>query len=290
MSHDNQSQQQHHHGIHFTLDGERYVAEEPRLTPDHILCHFGRRDPDKYALIEVKESGDRVSFAGKGHEPIDLHNGEQFVSVHHHPAKEIRFFLDAEEYETTDRFQTPNDILKNFGKKDPQSFYLVEVKPDGERKSFQGKGDETIEIHHDENFVTVKVGPTPVSDVPPNGLDVFAAGMTTLGFMVEIVDRSVGRLKFAYVVDLGTHAGKTVTLGFDVPKTFPIDPPGGPHVSPQIHGGKAQGTVHPTSNIHASPFGGDFEYWSRPYPSWQTENSKTAATYMAYIRQLWATQ
>ena len=186
MSHDNQNHPQHHHGIHFTLDGERHVAEEPRLTPGHILRHFGHRDPDKYALVEVKENGDRVSFADKGHEPIDLHNGEQFVSVHHHHSHEIRFFLDAEEYTTTDRSQTPNEILQTFGKKDPQSFYLVEVKQDGERKSFQGKGGETIEIHRDENFVTVKVGPTPVSDVPANGVDVFAAGMTLWSMMVYL--------------------------------------------------------------------------------------------------------
>lgn len=204
--------------------------------------------------------------------------------------QEIHFSLDAEPFTTAERFHTPNEILRDFGHKDPQGFYLVEVKEDGERKSFQGKGDEKIVVHDGENFITVKVGPTPVSDVPPNGVEVFTAGLTALGYAVKILDANAGSMQFPYVVEVGKHTGKTVTLGFFVPKTFPVDPPSGPHVNPQIHGGKAQGQEHPTSNIHASPFGGDFEYWSRPYPSWQAETSKTVATYMAYIRQLWATQ
>ena len=219
-------------------------------------------------------------------------NEDQFVSEHHHHhhGDEIYFFLDAERFTTTERVQTPDEILQTFGHKDPEGYYLVEVKEDGERTSFQGKGDERIDIHNGENFITVKVGPTPVSDVPPTGINVFAAELAALGYQPQVIDSNAGRLQFAYIVEVGKYAGKLVTLGFEVSKDFPLTPPGGPHVSPQIHGARSTGQGHPTANIQASPFAGGFEYWSRPYPNWQAETSKRVATYMAYIRQLWATQ
>lgn len=289
---DNQNDQHHHHhGIHFTLNGERYVSNDVRVTPDHILHQYGHKNPEHNVLVKVEPNGGRISFAGKGEEPIELHNGDQFESVHHHHHDHvIHFELDAEKLTTTQRVHTPDEILRDFGHKDPAGYYLVEVKEDGERRSFQGKGEDKIEIHDGENFITVKVGPTPVSDVPPPGIDVFAAGLAALGYAVQIVDRNAGRLQFAYVVEVGKYAGKAVTIGFDVPKDFPLTTPSGPHVSPLIHGAKSIGQTHPTSNIQASNFPGTFEYWSRPYPNWQQETSKTVATYMAYIRQLWATQ
>ena len=81
------------------------------------------------------------------------------VVVQHH---EIHFFVDGEPHETNQRQWTPNEIIKEFGEKDPATNYLVRI--GGPHPiSYQGKGDEPIEIHDGEKFQIVSTGPTPVS-------------------------------------------------------------------------------------------------------------------------------
>jgi hypothetical protein len=77
---------------------------------------------------------------------------------HHH---EIHFFVDGEPAETDQKELTPNQIIKNFGDKDPATHYLVQVGPP--RISYQGKGDEPIKLHNGERFQIISTGPTPVS-------------------------------------------------------------------------------------------------------------------------------
>jgi len=76
---------------------------------------------------------------------------------HHH---EIHFFVDGEPFETDRRDWTPNEIIKTFGDKDPATHYLVRIEG---HISYQGKGNEPIEIHDGEKFQIVLTGPTPVS-------------------------------------------------------------------------------------------------------------------------------
>jgi hypothetical protein len=80
------------------------------------------------------------------------------------PAKkdhEIHFFVDGEPVETDRREMTPNEIISEFGKKDPATNYLVQIGPP--RISYQGKGDESIKLHEGERFQIISTGPTPVS-------------------------------------------------------------------------------------------------------------------------------
>jgi hypothetical protein len=215
----------------------------------------------------------------------------QHEQHHEHPHPHlIHFTLDGEPYTTADPTMTPNQILRDFGHLDPLKYYLVQI--EGNHKdSYLDRGNEPIRVHEHARFVSVRIGPTPVSDVQRVGVDVFAAGLKALGYAPEIVDHGSGRLQFVYAVDTGKHAGQTVTLGFTVPADFPLTPPSGPHVSPKIHGGVSQGTEHPNGAIHVNrEFGAAFEYWSRPFPDWQAETAKTVQTYIAFIRQLWATQ
>ena len=210
---------------------------------------------------------------------------------HEHPGRHlIHFTLDGEPYSTHEHEMTPNHILHTFGHLDPAKFYLMQI--EGNHKvSYQDKGEEPIRIHEHARFISVRIGPTPVSDVVRAGLDVFVDGMAKLGYSPEIVDRASGRVQFPYTVEAGKHQGETVTLGFTVPADFPMTTPAGPHVQPKVHGGVSQGTEHPNGAIHANrEFGEAFEYWSRPFPDWQAESLKSVATYMAFIRQLWATQ
>jgi hypothetical protein len=75
---------------------------------------------------------------------------------------EIHFILDGEPEETEQRTLTPNSIIRDYGKTDPSTHYLVEIQG-AHRVSFQGKGDVPIEIHEGERFQVVSTGPTPVS-------------------------------------------------------------------------------------------------------------------------------
>jgi hypothetical protein len=86
---------------------------------------------------------------------------------------------------------------------------------------------------------------------------------------------------FDYAVEVGLLVGSNIRLGLAVPADFPLTPPPGPHVSPRLG--------HPLGAVHASPLGADWEYWSRPHPSWN-QTDRSFAAYMRHIRTLFAQQ
>lgn len=209
---------------------------------------------------------------------------------HHHP--EIQFTVDGEQYETRKRELTPNQIISEFGKKDPTTNYLVEIR--GTHKvSYQGKGDQEIKLHEGESFQIVSTGPTPVSDC--TGPMAFAEGLRALGYEPETLANSPDHIFLNYLVEVGRFAGRIFRLGFIVPPDFPNIPPGGPHVSPQIwpiHTGND--VSHPAGGVHQSPIfqqgaGGEWQYWSRPCTDWG-KSKRTVIAYMAHIWRLWETQ
>ena len=51
----------------------------------------------------------------------------------------------------------------------------------------------------------------------------------------------------------------------------------------------AQDVPHPVGGVHTSPFGPDWQYWSRPFHQWG-QTDRTAKSYMAFIRHLFETQ
>jgi hypothetical protein len=108
------------------------------------------------------------------------------------------------------------------------------------------------------------------------GADEFLAQLRAEGFDPTVLQ---GIAVFAYTVEVGSLAGSEIDLGLAVPGDFPLTPPPGPHVSPRLG--------HPSGAVHASPLGADWEYWSRPHPSWP-QTSQTVAAYMRHIRTLFA--
>jgi hypothetical protein len=205
----------------------------------------------------------------------------------------IHFNVDGEEFETKQREWTPNQIIKDFGERDPATNYLVEIEGHS-KKSFEGKGTVPIELHDCERFQIVSTGPTPVADGSDLvGMELFVAGLRKLGYSPQIVNNKPDHVVFAYTVATGKYAGKQVRLGLVVPGDFPMTPPGGLHVSPRIHPNK-DGQVHPTEGIRESPdfqskAGGEWQYWSRPFKEWG-KVKKTVATYMSHLWQLWDSQ
>jgi hypothetical protein len=111
------------------------------------------------------------------------------------------------------------------------------------------------------------------------GVAELAGQLRALGHDVTVVAQGgQDYAVFPFTVPVGAHAGQTVRLG--LPGTdFPVNPPGGPHVSPAID--------HPGGNSHPSPLGNNWRYWSRPCPGWAA-TARTAGDYMAHVRRLFS--
>lgn len=98
--------------------------------------------------------------------------------------------------------------------------------------------------------------------------------------------QSGNRVVFEYVVPDGKFKGRTVNLGFDVPAEFPRTPPPGPHVSPALLPMNPSAQDHPTKTA-PSPFGNDWQYWSRPCKGWRGREG--VAEYLVFIDHLFRT-
>jgi len=114
----------------------------------------------------------------------------------------------------------------------------------------------------------------------------FAQQLIALGYQVE--DLSDDKLCFNYRVPGGKFIDQELKLGFQVPPDFPLTPPSGPHISPRILPLNPNAPNHP-ARVAESVFGGEWEYWSRPFPNWATTD-RTGKDYMRYIRHLFETQ
>jgi hypothetical protein len=94
------------------------------------------------------------------------------------------------------------------------------------------------------------------------------------------------RVAFPYEVRAGQFKGQTVKLGLEVPADFPDTPPPGPHVSPLLLPIDTSINAHP-QKVAASPFGPEWEYWSRPRLGWT--GRQTVADYFVHLDHLFAT-
>lgn len=96
---------------------------------------------------------------------------------------------------------------------------------------------------------------------------------------LETADGNVEFVVFDYMVPIGAHAGEVVKVALNAPD-WPINPPGGPHISPRIN--------HPGDDAHhASPLGGGWIYWSRPFLDWAA-SPRTMEEYLAHLRKLFS--
>jgi len=243
----------------------------------------------RHAKEEIKHAVEELA-----HAEHDLERAErELEEAHKH--KVIHFEVDGEPEETHQRRWTPDAIIKEFAKKDPATHYLIRIENGGHKESYRDKGEVEIELHDGMCFQVIAVTPTPVSDGQrKSGVPAFLDGLTRLGFEPTILSGTTDHVVFSYTVPIGRFAEKQVRLGFVVPAEFPAVLPTGPHVSPLIHPTNTSGP-HPTGSVHeaqAVPFraaGGDWQYWSRPYPNPATTHEPVQA-YMNFIWTLWETQ
>jgi hypothetical protein len=116
----------------------------------------------------------------------------------------------------------------------------------------------------------------------------FIDQLKALGF--DPVDHGEGKVSIIYIVQTGRFADRTIKLGFAVPGDFPLSPPSGPHISPHLLPVNREGGPHPAHGVHDnSPFGADWQYWSRPMHHW-ANTKRTARDVMAHVRHLFDTQ
>ena len=114
----------------------------------------------------------------------------------------------------------------------------------------------------------------------------FISQLKVLGYTVT--DYGDDRVSFPFTVPTGKFEGQKITLGFKVPEDFNLTPPSGPHVSPRLLPLQSGGT-HPSGGIHDSPFGPEWQYWSRPMNHWN-KTKKSVKDVLAHVRHLFDDQ
>jgi hypothetical protein len=113
----------------------------------------------------------------------------------------------------------------------------------------------------------------------------FAEQVKELGYEVTELEEKVS---FPFKIQTGKRAGEEITLGFVLRGDFLLNPPSGPHVRPRLLPIHTAQAPHPLGGVHESPFGADWQYWSRPIQHW-SETRRNAADYMAHIHRLFDT-
>lgn len=92
-------------------------------------------------------------------------------------------------------------------------------------------------------------------------------------------------VSFTFAIPHGRFRDQQVEIALQAPN-FPDIPPPGPHIKPfllPINPGKGE---HPYYGVHNSTTpSAEFQYWSRPFPSWDT-TEKNMRVYLAFLRTL----
>lgn len=276
----------------FTVDGLSFEWPRQEMTGRAIKKLVGRDQDDVELVLELADEPDRV-IEDDDVVRIGDPGVERFRT---RPAKEhLTIIVDGEPYQASSRSMTPNQIIIQAANKDPATHHLVQITKDG-KISYEGKGNDPIRLREGMRFQVISTGPTPVSDPQMKiGMAPFVEGLRALGYEPARLPDLKDHIAFDYVVESGKFEGTRVRLGFVIPPDFPMTPPSGPYVSPEIHTIKTDG-AHPFGAVHkdqARPFdqatGNQWQYWSRPFPNWPA-SKRTVATYMSHIWKLWDSQ
>lgn len=251
------------------------------IEEDHELLLEWEEAPDK-----IIEDDEEVRIGKAGVERLKSRPPRGLITI----------VVDGEPYDAPRRVMTPSEIIEAATNKNPGNHYLVQITK-YERVSYKDKGDEPIRLKKGLKFQVICTGPMTVSDPQhQTGVVAFMNGLRQLGLQPTLLKGQVNHVIFDYLVETGTHAGKTFRLGLVVPTDFPMNAPTGPYVSPEVHPIHPQSGPHPTAGVHkdqAKAFdaaaGGSWQYWSRPFPEWQI-SKRSVAAYLSHLWNLWDSQ
>lgn len=95
------------------------------------------------------------------------------------------------------------------------------------------------------------------------------------------IEPAADKVQFEYLIPIGSNAGIKITVGSLVTNDYPMVPPGAPHFKSM----GVTGWQEARSNIHQSPFGPEWKYWSRALPDWNN-TERNAKVYMAFLRKI----
>lgn len=277
----------------FFVDGLSMEWPLATISGAHILELAGAGE-DMDLIFEREDTADEVIDDDRM-VALDEPGAEHFKT--RKAVKQITIWVDGEPYVPPTRKMTPNEIISQAAGKNPAENYLVRI-TGHENVSYKDKGDLPIRLRDGMKFQVIFTGATPVSEpAVKTGVDHFRAGLRVLGFAPTPMAGHPNHLVFGYKVESGKFAGKEVKLGLVIPSDFPMTPPSGPYVSPEIHPLSPDSSPHPKGAVHkeqAKVFdtnaGGAWQYWSRPFPGWGQNGKQTVAAYMAHIWTLWETQ
>ena len=109
--------------------------------------------------------------------------------------------------------------------------------------------------------------------------------LESLGYKTCLLDSPYGRVvAFSYKVEVGPHAGKTVTLGISMQgdEAYPEYPPHWIHIMPSINDGRG-------GNIYRDEKGREWIAMSRiPGPLWDELPTKHMSHYLnEHLRRFW---
>lgn len=117
------------------------------------------------------------------------------------------------------------------------------------------------------------------------GKEKFKKGLEELDYKVTDGDGSWLFIK-DYVITSGRFAGKILELAFEIPGSFEMDAPHGPHMLPCLFPVNTS-TQDPKERMHKSTLGDEWGHLSRPFPNWE-KDQRTVKRYMAYIEYLFS--
>ncbi len=115
----------------------------------------------------------------------------------------------------------------------------------------------------------------------------FINQLQALDYIVQ--EPAPGFVSFEYEIPVGKFTGQKVWMSLQVLDSFPMNAPPGPHFKPHLLPVSGGGGVHPYGAIHGSPLGAEWQYWSRPFNNEWNRTDKTVKSYLAHIRNLFAT-
>jgi uncharacterized protein YlzI (FlbEa/FlbD family) len=157
-------------------NGERFVVihKEPNV---HIVVEITETDHRKVDFHEHRVTGRQIKEAAgvpldddletkedkkqvNNDETITITDGEHFVVSPH--VRTIHYTVNDEPQTTTEKELTPVQIMQNAGI-DPAQNYLVEI-IDHKKEPFKDNPNISIHMHNGMKFITIFMGPQPVSN------------------------------------------------------------------------------------------------------------------------------